>query len=263
MSTLIVIPARYGSSRLPGKPLLAQTGKYLIQHTYEQAARSIADRVVVATDDRWIEAAVKSFGGEVVMTSPDHETGTTRVAEVAHQTDAEIIVNLQGDEPEIDPRSIDRLIECHRRADVFASTLACRFSASAKSGAGSPDDPAAVKVLVGVARGGAENGGDGPAHLRGHYFTRSIVPWPRLENGEIANPEKHYLHMGIYAFSARSLQRFATAPPGVLEASARLEQLRILEMGEEIAIAIVDGAAPGIDTPADYTAFVARCPAHH
>ena len=251
MRAAIVIPARYASTRLPGKPLLAETGKPLIQHVYEQAAKARrASRVVVATDDARIVGAVSAFGGEAVMTSPDHQSGTVRVAEAAAGLDADIIVNLQGDEPEVDPGDLDALIDIHARTGLFASTLACRFPQSAVGGPGSPDDPSAVKVIMGETLA--------PGIARARYFTRHLCAYPRREDGAIAAPERYYLHVGVYAFSRESLAAFAAAPCGALEAAERLEQLRILEMGEAIAVGAVAAAPPGVDTPEDYAAFVRR-----
>ena len=138
MKTAIIIPARFGSSRLPGKPLLQQTGKPLIQYTYEAATKAGANYVIVATDDERIKTAVEGFGGEVMMTSETHETGSSRVAEVAQHLDAQIIINLQGDEPEIEPDSLKKLIEVHKLASTsdqpaFASTLACVHFQKAKA----------------------------------------------------------------------------------------------------------------------------------
>lgn len=251
MKAAIIIPARYASTRLPGKPLLAETGKPLIQHTYEQAKKSQrASHVIVATDDARIFDAVRGFGGEAVMTAGTHETGSARVAEAAVTANAEIIVNLQGDEPEIDPGDLDRLIDLQAEGRGFASTLACRFPADAARGTGSPDDPSAVKVILGKPL-------DADA-FEAVYFTRGICPFPRDNRGLIASPQKYFLHVGVYAFSKTSLEAFAKAPPGALERAERLEQLRILEMGEAIAVGIISKAVPGIDTPEDYQAFVRR-----
>jgi len=251
VTAAIIIPARYASTRLPGKPLLAETGKPLIQHVYEQAAKArAATRVIVATDDERIASAVSAFGGEAVMTSPDHRSGTARVAEAAARLDADIVVNLQGDEPEIDHRDLDVLIGIQRREGLFASTLACRFPHGATGGAGSPDDPSAVKVILGDALA--------PGVRRARYFTRRLCPYPRDRGGAIAAPERYFLHVGVYAFSRRSLSVFSAAPCGALEAAEQLEQLRILEMGEAIAVGEVRVAAPGVDTPEDYAAFVRR-----
>lgn len=254
MKAAIVIPARYASTRLPGKPLLSETGKPLIHHVYERAKEATeAASVVVATDDARIFDAVQKFGGRAVMTGA-HETGTARVAEAAAVIDAQIIVNLQGDEPEIDPDALDRLIGLQRETGAFASTLACRFKNSAASGPGSPEDPAAVKVIPGA----PIVLDDGKVAFWARYFTRTICPWPRDDAGAIAAPSHYFLHLGVYAFSPQSLAEFTAWPAGALETSERLEQLRILENGARLAVGVVDGGAPGIDTPDDYRAFVSR-----
>ncbi len=251
MSAAIVIPARYASTRLPGKPLLARTGKPLIQHVYERACQvKSVQQVIVATDDERIFDCVAGFGGRVVMTRDDHESGSGRVAEASRELAADIIVNLQGDEPEIDPAHIDRLVALQEASGAFASTLACPFDASATCGSGSPEDLAAVKAILGAQID------DGARWAR--YFTRRMGIWPRNDDGAIVSPADYFLHLGVYAFSKQSLARFASAPPGALEQAERLEQLRILEMGERIAVGIVPHAAPGIDTPEDYDAFVQR-----
>ncbi|MEO1137582.1 MAG: 3-deoxy-manno-octulosonate cytidylyltransferase [Pseudomonadota bacterium] len=250
MKAAIVIPARYASTRLPGKPLLSETGKPLIQHVYERAMEANeAASVVVATDDARIFDAVRNFGGKAVMTGVQ-ETGSARVAEAAAAIDAQIIVNLQGDEPEIDPGALDRLIGLQRETGAFASTLACRFKDKVASGPGSPEDAAAVKVIPGAAIDAAA--------FWARYFTRNICPWPRDDRDAITAPSRYFLHLGVYAFSRRRLFEFAAQPVGALEASERLEQLRILEMGARIAVGVVDDGAPGIDTPDDYRAFVHR-----
>ncbi|MBL4620673.1 MAG: 3-deoxy-manno-octulosonate cytidylyltransferase [Marinicaulis sp.] len=252
MKAAIIIPARFASSRLPGKPLLSQTGKTLIQHTYERAMlANNTSQVIVATDDQRIFNAVEYFGGKVVMTSQDHETGSARAAEVAAKIDAEIIVNLQGDEPEIDSAHIDFLIDILSRHDCFAATLACPFDESAVDGPGSPQDPSAVKAILSKVL--SDN-----VH-RAHYFTRSLCAYPRDADSAIIDPQRYHLHIGIYAFRRDSLMRFAAQPVGALEKIERLEQLRILEMGETIAVGMVSAAPAGIDTPEDYQAFVERC----
>ncbi|MGE0407952.1 MAG: 3-deoxy-manno-octulosonate cytidylyltransferase [Amphiplicatus sp.] len=240
MKTAIIIPARYASTRLPGKMLLEAAGKPLIQHVYEAARRARrADIVLIATDDARIENAARGFGAEVVMTDPGHTAGSARVAEAALGLDADIIVNLQGDEPEIDPAHIDRLIGVQAAHAPFASTLVCPFPADA-----SPDDPARVKAVLG------RPAGEGVHEAL--YFTRARAPFPRDGAGAF------HLHVGLYAFRAASLQTFARAPEARLERIERLEQLRILEMGERILAAIVPTAAPGVDTPEDFAAFKTR-----
>jgi len=252
MKAAIVIPVRYASTRLSGKALLAETGKPLIQHVFEQAkkAQNACD-IVVATDDARIQNAVVAFGGRAMMTG-ECASGTERVAVAAAGigADADIIVNLQGDEPEIDPAHIDRLIEIKARHDCFAATLACPFSTEASAGPASPEDAEAVKAVLGEKLEREV--------YRARYFTRALAPWPRDAEGHIERPERYFLHIGVYAFSRQSLARFARARQGALERAERLEQLRILEMGEEIAVGVVDKASPGVDTREDYDAFVKR-----
>lgn len=242
MKTYAVIPARYASTRLPGKPLLNQTGLYLIQHVYERAGEaSSIDGVIVATDDARIAEAVRSFGGEVVLTRADHPSGTDRVAEVAATLDADIIVNVQGDEPEIDPADIDRLVAMlgdDQAVDV--GTLACPFAKGAD-----PRDPNAVKVVL---------------DARGHalFFSRSLIPYPVADKGTPVSPGRWLLHLGIYAYRRAFLLKLASLAPTPLEERERLEQLRVLENGHSIAVAVVERASVGIDTPEDYAAFVRR-----
>lgn len=246
MKAVIVIPARFASTRLPGKMLLEVGGKPLIQHTYERARKAKeAARVIVATDDARIEAAVKAFGGETAMTDPAHSSGSARAAEAARGFEADIIVNLQGDEPEIDPASIDRLIALQGAYKPFASTLVCPFPADAR-----PEDPSAVKAVLGKKIDGADA-------REALYFTRALAPYPRDAKGA-GDPSWFHLHIGVYAFRADALQAFARAPESRLEKIERLEQLRILEMGERLLALVVDAAAPGIDTPEDFEAFRQR-----
>lgn len=242
MKAVAVIPARYASTRFPGKPLANETGKYLIQHVYEQVrgARSIAE-VIVATDDPRICEAVESFGGRVVMTRADHPSGTDRVAEAAEALDADVIVNVQGDEPEIEPESIDRLVALlAEETDVQIGTLACPFAADAD-----PADPNAVKVVL-------------DARNRALYFSRALIPYPRDAKGQPDAPSQWLLHIGIYAYRRKFLLQLAKLPQTPLEQREKLEQLRALEHGFPIAVALIKQAAVGIDTPEDYAAFVQR-----
>ena len=254
MKAIIIIPARYASSRLPAKLLLAETGKFLIHYTYEQAMKSSAARVIVATDDTRIEEAVRNFGGDVVMTSPDHESGTARVAEAAQGLEADIIINMQGDEPEVDPAHLDALIDLHAKASTqsvsaYASTLVCPFAAMPASGPGSPQDPSCVKAVLSDASNDIRHA---------LYFSRALVPYPRDEEGHVHQPADYFLHIGLYAFTPETLQDFAKSVPSPLEQVEKLEQLRILEAGHRLAVAVVPQAAPGIDTQADYDAFIER-----
>jgi len=239
-----IIPARYASTRFPGKPLANRTGKFLIQHVYEQvaAARRI-DRVIVATDDDRIARAVESFGGEAQMTRPDHPSGTDRVAEVAVGLPEpfELIVNVQGDEPEIEPDSIDRLVQLmDEDPEAPVGTLACPFPAGTD-----PADPNCVKVVV-----------DGRG--RALYFSRSLIPYPRESKGRIEQAGQWLLHLGIYAYRRGFLSLLTNLAPGSLEQTEKLEQLRVLEHGYKIAVGQVARAAVGIDTPEEYAAFVER-----
>lgn len=242
VKAVAVIPARFGSTRFPGKPLVRETGKFLIQHVYEQASRAVRlDGVIVATDDERIAEAVRGFGGEVRMTRADHPTGTDRIAEVAADLDAQIIVNVQGDEPEMEPDNIDRLIGRLADAnDLSIATLACPFSAGAD-----PADPNAVKVVLDQ-RG------------RAMYFSRALIPYPRDHAGRPDDSSRWLLHLGIYAYRRATLLELAKLPPTPNEIREKLEQLRFLENGYAIAVGVVPRAAVGIDTPQDYAAFVAR-----
>ena len=210
MRTAIVIPARYASQRLPGKPLLRQTGKYLIQHVYEQACRSRrASSVIVATDDSRIMAAVQSFGGAAVLTRREHASGTDRVAEVALRLDADVIVNLQGDEPLVDPAALDLLPEMLGRdpgADM--ATLAVPIATAAQW-----RDPNCVKVVCDAAG-------------RALLFSRSPVPHVRDGRPDFAAVPPSFLqHLGLYAYRRAFLLHLATLPPEPLEQLEKLEQL--------------------------------------
>ena len=242
MSALIVIPARYDSTRLPGKPLLDQTGKYLIQHVYERACLSRkAGTVVVATDDPRIVRAVESFGGKVALTRRDHPSGTDRVAEVARQYDEDIIINLQGDEPLIDPGALDQLIGL-LEADPAAqmATLATPI----RSG-GQFADPGCVKVVC----------DDAGSAL---YFSRSPVPFVRDGSPDFAaRPARFLQHVGIYGYRRSALFRFASLPPTAIEQFEKLEQLRALAAGWRIRVGMIDQPSLGVDTHEDYQRFLA------
>lgn len=253
MAAVIVIPARYGSTRFPGKPLLRQTGKYLIQHVYEQALKAKrAERVVVATDDERIFDAVKSFDGQVVMTRNDHSNGTERIAEVMKRpelTDMKIVVNVQGDEPEIDPEVIDKLIYVCSRPDVPMATVAASFDSQAEI-----QNPNVVKVVVDQRKFAL-------------YFSRAPIPYDR--DNIIAHANKLLLgglyrkHLGIYAYHRDFLLNYAAAPVCDLERLEKLEQLRALYMGVRIYVEDVASAPHGIDTPEDYEAFIKRWSANN
>jgi 3-deoxy-manno-octulosonate cytidylyltransferase (CMP-KDO synthetase) len=236
----IVIPARFASSRLPGKPLLKETGKYLVQHVHEQAAKArCASDVIVATDDDRVFAAVQEFGGRAVMTRADHASGTDRVAEVAAYLAADVVINVQGDEPQLDPASIDRLAELMSDPTADVATLAAPIA-----GADAYLNPNVVKVVC---------DDDG----RALYFSRS--PIPMVRDGEpdfTARPARVLQHLGIYAYRRDFLLRLAATAPHPLEESEKLEQLRVLGTGGTIRVGTVAAAHRGVDTPADYADFV-------
>jgi 3-deoxy-manno-octulosonate cytidylyltransferase (CMP-KDO synthetase) len=242
VKTAVVIPARYASTRLPGKPLLRETGKYLVQHVYERACRARrAGLVVVATDDPRISAAVESFGGRVELTRRDHPSGADRVAEVAGRLDAELIVNLQGDEPLIDPASLDLLVELLEGdpgADMATLAVPLR---SAEAWA----DPNCVKVVTDAAG-------------RALYFSRSPIPFVRDGQPNFdARPPLFLQHLGLYAYRRDFLLRLASLPPGPLEQLEKLEQLRVLALGHAVIVGVVEHAGRGVDTYDDYRRFVA------
>ena len=239
MSVTIIIPARYASTRLPGKPLLDRTGKTLIQHVVEAVhAATRADETIVATDDDRIMQAVAAFGGKAVMTSRSCRTGTDRLAEAAESlglADDDIVVNVQGDEPDIPPACIDTLVELLAASDAPMATLAAPLPAD------QADDPNKVKVVLAT---------DGTAL----YFSRAKIPFDRDDQGNVA----YLLHLGIYAYRVAFLKRFAAMAATPAEQTEKLEQLRALENGHRIVAAVVDYDGVGIDTPEDYADFVER-----
>ncbi len=244
-TSFVVIPARLASSRLPRKLLLNETGKPLVQHTYEAAIRAARPAgLCVAADHEEIAATVRSFGGEVRMTSPQCASGTDRVAEIARSLDGvDIVVNVQGDEPELAGTSIDRVIELlEENPEMVMSTLATPIRSRAQL-----NDPACVKVVF-DARGTAL------------YFSRSPIPHAREWKDELLTGQlpHFYQHVGLYAYRRDFLLRLATLPRTPLEKLENLEQLRVLESGYRIAVGVVDEPTVGIDTPEDYRAFVRR-----
>jgi len=239
VSVAAIIPARYASTRFSGKLLAKQTGKYLIQHVYEQVCRAgLIDSVLIATDDEKIGRACDEFGAKWQMTRTDHVSGTDRIAEVAAELDAEIIVNVQGDEPEIEPGNIDCLIELLRsdkKADM--ATLAAVFGPKEDV-----DNPNIVKVVTN--RQG-----------RALYFSRWAIPYKRDKESERTVYKKH---LGIYAYRKEALLKLSKLEPTPLELAEKLEQLRALENELIIAVGEVEHSAAGIDTPEQYEEFVKR-----
>ncbi len=255
MKTCVVIPARYGSTRFEGKPLKEKTGWPLIRHVYEQAKKArLVNHVVVATDDQRIMDVVHRFGGLAIMTDSVHPSGTDRIAEAVSKMDDhfDMIVNVQGDEPEIESATIDKIIRLHEVSDAFVSTLVCPFPKDKLSGSGSPQDPACVKAILGSKIKGLDTA------RYALYFTRALAPYPRDQEGQLADSTQYYMHIGMYAYSPKSLKKYVSLPQSFLEKTERLEQLRILENGFTVAVDIIPAATPGIDTPEDYAAFVER-----
>lgn len=236
----VVIPARYHSTRFPAKVLADETGKYLIQHTYEQACKSkLASEVIIAADDQRIIVAAKRFGARSVLTD-EHPSGTDRVAEVAVDLRVDIVLNLQADEPEIDPANIDRVAELLiESADGDMATLGTTFQ--------NPEqvtDPNIVKVVT-------------DTFGRALYFSRSAIPYDRQAGG--VGPLAYYMrHIGIYAYRRQVLLDLTNLPQTPLERLEQLEQLRALESGYTILVGQVEHAYDGIDTPQQYQAFVRR-----
>lgn len=232
--TAIIIPARYGSSRLEGKPLLKVNDKPIIQWVYEKA-KSVksADVVIVATDDERIFDAIKAFGGEVEMTSTEHKCGSDRIKEVADRhEDFEYIINLQGDEPMIKQEMIEAVIDGVKNHNADISTLIRPIEDKAEV-----ENPNLVKCVI-------DNNGFAL------YFSRSKIPFERKEN-----PAPFYGHIGIYGYTRKALTTMTTSPQTPLEISESLEQLRALQMGMRIKTSIVNEKPVGIDTMEDFENF--------
>jgi 3-deoxy-manno-octulosonate cytidylyltransferase (CMP-KDO synthetase) len=236
LKALAVIPARYASSRLPGKPLVRLAGKPMIQHVWERVSRSgCVSRVLVATDDEGIQRAVRGFGGEAVLTRADHRSGTERVAEVAASaagSEAEIVVNVQGDEPLIEPAAVDAAVQALLRdSSAGIATLAVPIAAAADV-----MDPNVVKVVL---------------DCEGHalYFSRAPIPWVRGDRATVRS--RHLKHIGLYAFRRNALLEFPSFPQGELEKLEQLEQLRWLENGCKVSVAETSYDSVSVDVPED------------
>jgi 3-deoxy-manno-octulosonate cytidylyltransferase (CMP-KDO synthetase) len=238
---VVCIPARYASTRLAGKVLAKDTGKYLIQHTYEQARKAkLPQRVIIAADDVKIVEAARTFGGECVLTSTEHKSGTDRIAEATANVDADIVINVQGDEPEIDPAHIDYLARLLTdNPDCPMATLVAPFASVDQVA-----NPNIVKVVVDTTG-------------RAIYFSRSPIPYDRDNAG--VGPIGNYLrHLGIYAYRKDFLLKITKLPQTPLEKLEKLEQLRALENGFAIRAGKVERTRDGIDTAEQYAAFVER-----
>jgi 3-deoxy-manno-octulosonate cytidylyltransferase (CMP-KDO synthetase) len=240
----IIIPARLGSVRFPQKVLADRTGKPLIQHVYERAAAArSAARVVIATDSIRVAEAARRFSAEAILTSPDHPNGTSRLAEAARTLNLspdELVVNVQGDEPELEPALIDAAVAALQTCPAPMSTAAVPF--------GPGEDPANPNMVKVVLRD------DGHAL----YFSRALIPFPR-DTTPAAAPRPPLKHIGLYVYRRPFLDIYAALPPSPLEQTEQLEQLRVLARGHSIAVATLNiPTHSGIDTLEQYDAFVAR-----
>jgi len=261
-SATIVIPARLSSQRLPRKMLLAETGRTLIEHTWRAARGSTrASQVVVVTDSDEIVDAVRAFGGQAVMTSPDAPSGTARIVEaLARLPAADVIVNVQGDEPELAATAIDAAIELLDRCpEAGVATLVTPLKRVEDL-----HDPAAVKAVLtpwrDTPQAGETIGRPVPGCWRAVYFSRAPVPAARdwSESLLAIAPPFYWQHVGIYAYRRRVLEAWNALPDSRLAALESLEQLRVIEAGIPIVAGVIDHAARGIDTPKDYAAFLKR-----
>ena len=230
---VIVIPARYGSTRLPGKPLVSLAGKAMIERVYERAKMAkTARRVIVATDDERIVKAVEAFGGEARMTRADHRTGTERIAEVAAHTEGKVFVNVQGDEPLLDPAAVDAAVNAlleEPAAAIATVAVAIRTPADIM-------DPNVVKTVLDFEDNAL-------------YFSRAPIPWVRDAAHKIH--ARHLKHLGLYVFQRDALLEYPTLPQGELERIEQLEQLRWMENGWKIRVAEVEHDAVSVDVPED------------
>lgn len=238
MKFIAIIPARYASTRFPAKPLAMLGGKRVIERVYEQVA-GILDDAVVATDDERIYDAVRAFGGKVEMTSTEHRSGTDRCWEAYCKQGREfdVVINVQGDEPFIQPSQLQALKECFNSSDIDIATLVKPFAES--DGITALENPNSPKVVV-------DN------QMRALYFSRSVIPYLRgVEKQEWLRRHTFYKHIGIYGFRTEILKAVTSLPQSSLEIAESLEQLRWLENGYKIGVGISDVETIGIDTPED------------
>ncbi|EKY08202.1 3-deoxy-manno-octulosonate cytidylyltransferase [Capnocytophaga sp. oral taxon 380] len=233
MKLIAMIPARYGATRFPAKLMQDLCGKPVIVHTYERVADTrLFDEVYVVTDDDRIEKAIREVGGKVIRSKKEHNSGSDRLAEASRDLDVDIIVNVQGDEPFTDKENLQKVI------DIFVKDLTKSIAvASLMERITDPDDianPNNVKVVVNK-------------FGEALYFSRNVIPFPRDPNTKVS----YYKHIGIYAYRKEALQQFTELPPSLLEETEKLEQLRYLENGFKIRLALTDIPTIGIDTPED------------
>jgi len=241
VKAIVVIPARYNSRRFAGKVLAKDTGKFLIQHTYEKACLAkLPEKVLIAADDRRVIEACESFGAECVLTSTEHNSGTDRIAEAVAEVKAEIVVNLQADEPEIEPGNIDYAAQLLLdNPDYPMATLVAEFQNAEQIA-----DPNIVKVIT-------------DDNERAIYFSRAPIPYDRAKN-DIGDIQQYLRHLGIYAYRREFLLKITALPQTPLEKIEKLEQLRAIENGFGILTGKVEHVCDGIDTPEQYAEFVKR-----
>lgn len=235
-----IIPARYASIRLPGKPLLEIGGRPVIQHVYERASKALPGRVVVATDDERILRAVEAFGGKAVMTSPEHPSGTDRVREAYDKSGikADVVINIQGDEPFVSVNQITGIMAAFEddAVDIATTVIPLSEANSSPDELRNPNNVKAVRALDG----------------RVIYFSRSVVPFSRdLREDELLSSGRYFKHLGMYAYRTPVLEKITRLPESPLEKIEKLEQLRWLEAGYRIQAVVSDEKTIGIDTPKD------------
>jgi 3-deoxy-manno-octulosonate cytidylyltransferase (CMP-KDO synthetase) len=238
---LAVIPARFSSTRFAAKVLAKDTGKFLIQHTYEQACLArLPEKVIIAADDQRVIAAAETFGAECILTSVEHKSGTDRIAEAVADLDVDIVINLQADEPEIHPDNIDYLARLLiDNPDYPMATLSAEFQNAQQVA-----DSNIVKVIT-------------DCNNRAIYFSRFPIPYDRDKSG-VGNVKQYLRHLGIYAYRKQFLLKITNLPQTPLEKIEKLEQLRAIENGYKILVGKVQHTCDGIDTPQQYAEFVAR-----
>jgi len=237
MKIIAVIPARYDSTRFPGKPLIQIKGKPMIQHVYERVSKAkLIDKIIVATDDEKIFDAVVNFGGDVVMTSKKHQSGTDRICEVIKKVKGDIVVNVQGDEPGIEPSHIDKAVApLLKNRKINISTLAVRIDDKKFL-----SDPNKVKVVF-------------DKNNFAMYFSRSCIPYDSKAD---VKQNDFYKHIGLYVYRRNFLLNLKKLKPSKLEQIEKLEQLRFLENGEKIKVVLVNKESISIDTPSDLKQFI-------
>jgi|TARA_B110000114_G_C15048207_1_gene380080 3-deoxy-manno-octulosonate cytidylyltransferase (CMP-KDO synthetase) len=234
MNIIGIIPARYESSRFPGKPLIDLKGKTMIQRVYEGAKKSTKlSEVIVATDDQRIYDHVKSFGGEVIMTSENHKNGTDRCGEVASQMDCDVVINIQGDEPLVDFRQLDQLCKAFNDSDVSIATLGIKGVTKEER-----NNPNRIKIVL-------------DENSNALYFSRSAIPNTANGKPEIIENFPLYRHIGLYAYKSGTLAELTDLPPTQLEKVESLEQLRWLYYSYKVRVVETDIETPNIDVPED------------